>query len=104
MGQVEDEAVGLPLHSANAHQGLAEAALGLARRMGQRHEHLLRPPPILPDIVLDRRVSAIETVLVPEPLGDVLGRVALFSGQPEVVLQDPVDDAGEGLLLSLSKG
>ena len=36
---------------------------------------------------------------------DALGSVALLSGTPWVpVLQDPVDDAGEGLLLSLSKG
>ena len=41
VGQVDDEAVGLALHAADDHQGLAEVALGVSRRMGQRHEHLL---------------------------------------------------------------
>ena len=34
MGQVQDEIVGLPLHSADDHPGLAEVALGVSRRMG----------------------------------------------------------------------
>ena len=92
-----------PPHSANDHPGLPEAALGLAWRMGQGHGHLPRPA-ALPYVVLDRGVSAIETVLVPKTLEDALGRVALLPGTSEAVLQDPVDDAGEGLLLSLSKG
>ena len=50
---------------ANDHPGLPEAALGLARRMGQGHGHLPRPA-ALPYVVLDRGVSAIETVLVPK--------------------------------------
>ena len=83
MGQVDDEAVGLLLHAADDHQGLAKVALGVARRMGQRHEHLLGLTAILSDVVLDRGVSAVESVFVPET--------------PEVVLQDPVDDASEGL-------
>ena len=33
VGQVQDEAVGLPLHPADNHQGLAEVALVVARRM-----------------------------------------------------------------------
>ena len=103
MGQVDDEAVGLPLHAADDHQGLAEVALGVARRMGQRHEHLPGLTAILSDVVLDRGVSAVEPVLVPEPLEDALGGVALFLGASEVVLQDPVDDAGEGLQLGLSR-
>ena len=43
VGQVQDEVVGFALHPADDHQGLAEVALGVARRMGQRREHLLRP-------------------------------------------------------------
>ena len=99
VGQVDDEAVGLALHAADDHQGLPEVALGVSRRMGQRHEHLPGLTAILSDVVLDRGVSAVETVLVPETLEDALGRVALLPGTPEVVLQDPVDDAGEGLQL-----
>ena len=104
VGQVDDEAVGLTLHAADDHQGLAEVALGVPRRMGQRHKHLPGLAAMLSDVVLDRGVSAVVAVLVPEPLEDALGRVALLPGAREVILQDPVDDAGEELLLSLSKG
>ena len=99
MGQVDDEAVGLLLHAADDHQGLAEVALGVARRMGQRHEHLPRLPAVLPYVVLDDGVLAIKPVLLAKALEDALGRVALLPGTPEIVLQDPVDDAGEGLQL-----
>ena len=66
VGQVDDEAVGLLLNAADDHQGLAEVALGVARRMGQRHEHLLGLTAVLSDVVLDRGVSAVESVFVPE--------------------------------------
>ena len=49
-------------------------------------------------------VSAVVAVLVPEPLEDTLGGVALLPGAREIVFQNPVDDADVGLLLSLSKG
>ena len=73
VGQVDDEAVGLPLHAANDHQGLAEVALGVSRRMGQWDEHLLALTAIFPHVVLDRGVSAVEPVFVPQPLEDALG-------------------------------
>ena len=85
------------LHAADDHQGLAEVALGVARGMGQRHEHLLGLTAMLSYIVLDRGVSTVESVFVPETLEDALGGVALLPETPEVVLQDPVDDAGVGL-------
>ena len=91
--------MGLPLHSADDHQGLAKVALGVARRMGQGHKHLLRPAAMLPHVVLDYGVLAAEPMLVPEPLEDPLGCVALLPGTPEVVCQDLVYDAGEGLQL-----
>ena len=66
VGQVDDEAVGLLLHAADDHQGLAEVALRVARRVGQRDEHLPGLAAILPDVVLDCGVSAVVAVLVPE--------------------------------------
>ena len=36
VGQVDDEAVGLPLHPADDDQGLAEVPLGVARQVEQR--------------------------------------------------------------------
>ena len=68
VGQVEDEAAGLLLHAADDHQGLAEVALAVPRRMGQRDEHLLGLSAMLPDVVLDDGVLTVEAVLVPEPL------------------------------------
>ena len=59
---------------------------------------------MLPHVVLDYGVLAAEPMLVPKSLEDPLGGVALLPGTPEVVYQDLVDDAGEGLILSLSKG
>ena len=99
MGQVQDEAVGFLFHPADDHQGLAKVALGVSRRMGQGHEHLLRPAAVLPHVVLDYGVLAAEPMPVPEPLEDPLGCVALLPGTPEVVYQDLVDDADEGLQL-----
>ncbi len=103
VGQVHDEAVGLLLHSADNHQGLAEVALGVPRRMRQGHEHLPGPEAAFSYVVLDRGISAVKPVLVPEPLEDAPGRVTLLLGDPVVFFQDVVDDAGEGLLLSLAK-
>ena len=97
VGQVEDEAVSLLLHARDDHHCLAEVALGVARRVGQRHEHLPCLAAVLPDVVLDDGVPAIEAVLVPETLVDALGGVALLLRNAVIIIQDPVDDAGEGL-------
>ena len=78
---------------------LAEITLGVARRMGQRHEHLLSSPPVLPDVVLDYGVLTVEPVLVPQPLEDSLGRVALLPGNSAIAFQDRVNHAGEWLKL-----
>ena len=83
VGQVDDEAVGLLLHFADDHQGLAEVALGVARRMGQGDEHLLGLAAMLPHVVLDDGVLAVKPILVPQPLEDALGRVALLPREPD---------------------
>ena len=101
VGQVQDKAVGFPLDTADDHQGLAEVALRVARRMGQRDEHLPGLTATLSYIVLDRGVSAVEPILVPQPLEDALCCVSLLPGTPEVVLQEPVNDAGVGRELGL---
>ena len=97
VGQVDDEAVGLALHAADDHQGLAKVALGMARRVGQRHEHLTGPAAVLPDVVLDDGVSTVEPVFVPDPLVDAPGRVALLLGNPVILFEDAVDDTHERL-------
>ena len=67
--------------------------------MHERHEHLPCPASMLSDVVLDRRVPAVEVVLVPQTLVDALGGVALLPRQVEIVTQDPVYDLGEPLQL-----
>ena len=99
VGQIQDEVVGLLLHPADDHQGLAEVALGMAWRLGERHEHLPRPAAVLPHIVLDRGVSTAKPVLVPQPLEDALRGVALLLGDVVILLQDLADDSGIGLQL-----
>ena len=94
----------LALHPADDHQGFAEVALGVARRVGQRHEHLPCPEAVLPDVVLDDGVPAVEAILIPETLEDALGGMPLLPGNPVILFQDSVYDTREGLLLSLSKG
>ena len=59
---------------------------------------------MLPHIALDDGVAAVETVLVPEPLEDALGGVTLLLENPLVIVQNLVDDASKGIILSLSKG
>ena len=96
VGQVQDEVVSLPLDSGDDHQGLAEVALGMARRVRERHEHLPRKAAMLPHVVLDRGVSAAKPVLVSEPLEDALRGVSLLLGGAVILFQDLVDDAGVG--------
>ena len=104
VGQVQDEAVGLLLHPADDHQGLAKVALGVARQVGKRYEHPPCLAAVLPDVVLDDGVPAVKDILVPETLEDVLGGMPLLLGDTVIIVQDVVDYAGESLLLSLSKG
>ena len=70
---------------------------------GQRHEHLLGPAAALPDVVLDYGVLAVESVLVPEPLKDAFGGVALLLGDPQVLFQNPAYHAGKRLQLGLAR-
>ena len=51
---------------------------------------------MLPHVVLDSGVSAVEAVLAPESLEDALGGVALLLGGAVILFQDLVDDAGVG--------
>ena len=92
----------LALHTGDHRHRLPEITLGVPRCMGQRHEHLLRPPPPLPDVVLDRGVSAGEPMLIPQPFKDPLRRVALLPGDLSVSFQYAVNHPGEGRKLGPS--
>ncbi len=103
VGQVQDEVMHLALHAGDHRQRFAEVALGVARSVGQGHEHLPNTPPVLPHVVLDYGLLAFKSVLVPQPLEDALGRVPLLSGRPAIRLQDGVNYAGEGLNLRFAR-
>ena len=97
--QVEAEEVDLPLLAADHRHRLAEVGLPVPGRMHQGHEHLPPPQPPLPDVVLHDRLAAGEAVLGPQPLEDAPRRVPLLARPLPVLLQDPVDDAGEPIEL-----
>ena len=79
------------LHTADHGLRLSEVALGVPGSMRQRHVHLACPQTPPTHVVLDYRVSALEPVLVSEPLEDALGGVTLLPGAATVLFQDPVD-------------
>ena len=76
---------------------LTEVALRVSGRMRQRHEHLTRVTPALPNIVLDYGVATIEPVLIPQSLEDALGCVPLLLRRAQVVFEYAVYDARVGL-------
>ena len=86
------------------YQGIAEVAPGVARRVGQRGEHLFVSAVVLADVVLDDGVPACEAAFIPGPLEDAFGSVALLLGDLATIIQDAVSDASIGVILSLSKG
>ena len=63
--------------------------------MGEWHEHLTRPKPLLTNVVLHDGVAARETVLVPEAVEDALRSVPLLAVAGPIVFQDPIDDSRE---------
>jgi len=65
--------------------------------MRQGQEHFLRPDLQLPDRVLDGGVTAGEPVLVPQPLPDAVGGVALLLGGRRVVGEDLTDEGQDRL-------
>lgn len=89
--EIQHEEVGLPLHAADHHHRLAEIGLPMARRMSQRHEHLLAALIPLAHVILDDRVAAGEPALVPEPVEHPLGRMALLARHLQVFFQPMLD-------------
>jgi hypothetical protein len=91
--QVEGHEVRLLLDAVDDHQRFAEVGLRLARRMAERHKHLLTTELGGAHIVLHDRVAARVTVLGSKPFEDPLGRVALFARPLLVVFENGVDHA-----------
>ena len=64
-GQIQREEVRLLLHAADHHHRLTKIRLCMTRGMGKRNKHLSTAPAVFTDVILDRRVAALEAVLVP---------------------------------------
>ena len=89
--QIECEKVNLAFDALDDADGLAKVHLGMARRMHQRHEHLLRSLPPTGHVVLHDRDAAREAVLVAKPFENPLRRMLLLLRPAFVVRQDIVD-------------
>jgi hypothetical protein len=93
--QIEAEEVDLPLLAPDHRDRFAEVGLPMPRRMHQGDEHLPPLQPPLPDIGLYDRLATSKAMLGLESLEDAPRRVPLLTGTLPILLQDPVNDAGE---------
>ena len=91
MRQIEDEEASFLLDAADHHRRLAEIGLRMARRMRQRHEHLLAALIPLAHIVLDDRVAAGEAALVTKPVEYPFGSMPLLARHHNVSFQPLLD-------------
>ena len=94
MGKVHDVEVDIALHAGYHGPCLTEVALGVARWMMQGNEHLTGCSTAISYVVLDYGVPSVEPVLVPQPLVDPHGSVALLLRNVQVVLEYLVYDSG----------
>ena len=90
--QIEREKVGLLLHPADLHQSFPEIGLRIACRVRQRHEHLPAALLALPDIILDDRIAAGETMLGAQTVEYPLRRMALLARDTAIPLKPSIDD------------
>ena len=87
VGKIKCKEMCLLLHAADHHHGLAKIRLGMACCMGQRHKHFAMAATMFANVILDRRVAALEPVLVPQPLKSTLGGMPLLAVPAEVFQQ-----------------
>src|SRR5690606_6653642 len=97
--KVQHEEVRLLLNTADPDQGFTEVGLSVARRMRQRHEHLLATSFPLPDVVFDDRIAAGEAAFIAKPVKHPLRRMPLLARHGPVRLQPPLDNRNERIEL-----
>ena len=99
MREVDDQVVCLLFDPGDHHQRFAKVGLGVARRMGQGHEHLLPAQPLRAHVGFDNRVAAREAILRASALADPRGRVPLLLRPGLILAEDLIDDPREGVQL-----
>ena len=97
--EVQHEDVRLLLNTTDPDQGLAEVGLSVARRMRQRHEHLLTASAPLSQVILDDLVAAGEAAFLAKPVKHPLRRMPLLARHGPVRLQPPLDNRKERIEL-----
>jgi hypothetical protein len=70
VGEIKCKEMRLLFNTPNHHHGLAEIRLDVAGGMCQRHKHLAVTPTMFADIILDRRIAALEPMFVCYPAVD----------------------------------
>lgn len=65
MRKIKRKEVQLLLNPADPRNRFAKISLPMTRRVRQWNEHLAAAPTMVTDIILDRRLAALEAVLVP---------------------------------------
>ena len=83
------------------HGGFAEIRLRVPRWVGERHEHLPTAPLPLPfpDIVLDDRVAAGESMLFAQTIKHPPGSMVLLVMHIPIPVEPDIDDLGEAIQL-----
>ena len=97
--EIDDQGVRLAFDASDHDQRFAEVGLGVAWRMGQRHEHLLPAQPLRAHGGFHDRVAAREPVLRASALAAARGRVPLLLRPGLILAEDLINDPREGVQL-----
>ena len=83
VGQIQCEEMRLLFNTTNHHHGLAKIRLGMTRGMCQRHKHLAASQAMFANVILDRRVAALEAPRHgPRTNGDSMARRPVAAQKP----------------------
>ena len=103
MRQVKSEEVDLALYTTDDADRFTKVCLSMARRMHQRHKHLLSPLTPAGHVILHNRDAAREAVFVPKPLEDPFRRMQLLLRPRFVVPENAVDHWNKWIKLRLRR-
>ena len=95
--EIDDQVVRLAFDASDHDQRFADVGLGVAWRMGQRHEHLLPAQPRRAHGGFHDRVAAREPVLRASALAAARGRVPLLLRPGLILAEDLINDPREGV-------